>query len=422
MSFPLSDFIIDLDPVVERKPLDLFEEKYKPTCEEEFFGNELAIQKFKDWDLRKYALCIVQGHRSSGKTTFIDLMLKDYDVAEYSDNMERKELFRHIFRLIDTRSVVNQISSKNKPTAILIDNAETFLGDGKNFDEFCKIAENGPRTVPIVLTVTKIKKKMNKKTRFLLIDLQPTNTTILNKITKRIIKDENIKIDNFSRSRLIEKCNNDIRQVMHMLKLMTYSSETKFNKSNVERLIEFSSQDAFFDASALVDRIYNKTDIEATETINAKMRFYSGEQYSVEQLLYSNLTKLESIEPVVEILQGMSDSDLFQKFMYERQEWDFKEYSLLETCVKSEILIPKAKYKIGKNCINNLQLNTSKNGKFINKLNIDAEDTNLLFVLKKYHMEESKILDEDTDYETYSKLCNIYKLPKKTKKYFDVDN
>lgn len=422
MSFPLSDFIIDLDPVVERKPLDLFEEKYKPSCEEEFYGNELAIEKFKSWEMRKYALCIVSGAKSSGKTTFVDLMLKDYDVAEFSDNMERKELFKHLKRLIDTRSVIHQISKKNKPTAVLIDNAETFLGDGKNFDEFCNIAEKSSRTVPIVLTVSKLKKKMNKKTRFLLIDLQPTNITILNKIAKRIIKEEGIKIDNFSKSRIVEKCDNDVRQLMHMLKMLTYSSESKVDKQNVERLVEFSTQDKFYEASSLVDRIYNKTDVEPTETIEEKMRLYDGEQYSTEQLLYSNLTKLDSIDPLVDILESMSYSDVFQKHMYETQDWDFKDYSLLETCVKSEIVIPKSKYKIGKNCINNLQLNTSKNKTAISKIKVDIEDVNRLFILKKHYMEENHELDDDIDYETYSKLCNIYNLPKKTKKYFETDN
>lgn len=422
MSFPLSDFIIDLDPVVERKPLDLFEEKYKARTEEEFFGNESAIKKFKSWEMREYALCIVSGDKSSGKTTFVDLMLKDYDVAEFSDNMERKEMFKHLKRLVDTRSVIHQISKKNKPTAILIDNAETFLGDGKNFDEFCNIIENSSRTVPVVLTVSKIKKKMNKKTRFLLIDLQPTNIAILNKVAKKIIKEEEIYIDNFSKSRIIEKCDNDVRQLMHMLKMLTYSSETNIDKQNIERLIEFSTQDRFYEASTLVDRIYNKTNIEPVESIDEKMRIYDGEQYSTDQLLYSNLTKLDSIEPYSKIIEGMSCSDIFQKYMYETQDWDFKEYSLLETCVKSELLIPKAKYRIGKNCINNLQLNTSKNRVAICKIKIDTEDVSILFKLKKYYMEENHKLDENIDYETYSKLCNIYKLPKKTKKYFETDN
>ena len=53
---------------------------------------------------------------------------------------------------------------------------------------------------------------------------------------------------------------------------------------------------------------------------------------------------------------------------------------------------------------------------------ITVEDVNLLFNLKKHYMEKNGKLDPDLDYETYSKLCNIYKLSKKTKKYFNVDN
>lgn len=421
MSFPLSDFIIDLDPVIEKKPLDLFEEKYKPTCEDEFFGNELAIQKFKNWDRNMHPLCIVSGERSSGKTTFVDLMLKDYEVAEYSDNMERKELFKNIFRLIDVKSVLSQISDKNKPTAVLIDNAETFLGDGKNFDEFCNIVEKSCRNVPIVLTVSKIKKKMNKKTRFLLIDLQPTNVIILNKVAKRIINGEKLKVDNISKSRIIEKCNNDVRQLMHLLKMMTYSNE-KIDITSVERLVEFSTQDKFYEASSLVDRIYNKTGIEPTETMEYKMILYDGEHYSTEQLLYSNLNKVSDIDVIASILDGMSSSTILQKTMYELQEWDFKDYSLLETCVKSELLIPFGNYKIGKNCINNLQLNISKNQTAIDKLKINYEDSRISFELKKHYMEIDKCLEIGIDYETYSKLCNIYNLSKKTKKYFENDN
>lgn len=437
MSFPLKDFIINYedDSSEQKQPLDLFEEKYRPKDISEFYGNDDAIRVFKEWEAnlenrKKLAFCIVYGPKSSGKSTFVELMLKNYHIKEFADNMERKDLFNSIHKLLNTRSVAHQISEKNRNTAIVIDNAENYLGEGKTFDEFCSIVEKSARTVPVVLIVSKMKKKMRKSSRFLLIELKPTSTIIMNKIAKEIIKTEEITIDAFSKSYIIEHCKNDLRYMLHVFKLISYSLDKTVTQDNVERIIEFSKQDRFYEASALVDRIFNKNGISGTggnktgenvcgntETFRQKINLYSEEQYSVEQLLWSNLGQVSDIEIVGDVLEGLGVSDIFQTVMYEQQNFDdYRNYSILESCVKAEVLIPPGRYRIGKNTINNLQLNQSKNKVALAELRTDEKY--LTFVLLKYEMEIQKQLI-DMDYETYSKLCSIYKLNRKTRKYFE---
>ena len=108
--------------------------------------------------------------------------------------------------------------------------------------------------------------------------------------------------------------------------------------------------------------------------------------------------------------------------MHNNNEWSLKENSIIQGCILPEIVIPRKKkgYKIGKNTINNLQLICSKNKAAIRKLKVDPTDLMEMFKLWKEEMENDKHL-KYIDYETYNKLCSMYKLKKKSKAYFTTD-
>ena len=125
----LSDFVIELQPELEPREIDIFQEKYKPRSIDELYQNELNATRFGNWNRNRklklqgvttetvskiQSFVIIHGPIGCGKSTFAELVLKDYDVSEFSDSVERKSLFKAAKHILNSHSVSNEMSEIKK--------------------------------------------------------------------------------------------------------------------------------------------------------------------------------------------------------------------------------------------------------------------------------------------------------------------
>ena len=80
----------------------------------------------------------------------------------------------------------------------------------------------------------------------------------LQELTKRIIKNENIKITKKSIDYVIKKCKGDVRYLLNIMRMSTVNNEGKIKIKEVKKIVAFMERDNFFETKEVVHNIFNK--------------------------------------------------------------------------------------------------------------------------------------------------------------------
>jgi DNA polymerase III delta prime subunit len=192
--------------------------KYKPTHLENFVGNKPAIKSLNEWLKSSTATkcALISGSNGTGKTLLIELILRDYNVLNVSNDEEiNQTYFNKITTFLTMKTDVNK-----KKNVIVFHDIDTIGYNG--FIRFLVdcIKET---SVPIVCSCDDRYKQSLKPILKGVLDVKlqkPLDNEIFNFIGNIVLK-EKIKINTIRLKSLISESNGDIRSIMNKLEFGT---------------------------------------------------------------------------------------------------------------------------------------------------------------------------------------------------------
>jgi len=212
----------------------MFTQKYRPTCSNDIIGNKNNINNFitwiKEWDENnKYKCALISGNSGIGKSLSIELILKEfqYCVIELNSDEERDKNYINtkIKPLLHMKKTLF-----NKKNILVIND----LDCSNDYGFLSTVIECIKETkIPIICTCND---RYNQSLKTIVnycfdIKFSKPATSEIFKFICNIVKKENIKMNENQIRDMIENDNNDIRNILNNLQLLSYSKTNDFIKN-----------------------------------------------------------------------------------------------------------------------------------------------------------------------------------------------
>lgn len=364
---------------------DLFEQKYKPLSLDDYIGskktNKDSIKTFQSIissPIKK--LTIVYGNIGCGKSCLIEILLSNYDVIEISNDThsDKSSLFDKIEKSIYSQSISTFIGGKKK--AIVIEDLDKTIGENTYYKKLLDLIDEASKkielTCPIIAITSNLKKKFNTPTKVNLIEIKTLDLEEMMNFVSNITKSEQLSISTKAMKTLILFSKFDFRKILHSLKLISYSGKTKkLTQTEILNVLRFSEADANFSAFEIVREFF---DGEKNDNLEDMINYCYSDQNTISELIFSNLGKLNNISSISTILDDICDSDVLHSKMFDDQNWDLKEYSIIFGCIEPLIEIadrkPLKKIVLRNNFLNNYSVMLSKGRNMYHELNYKRVD------------------------------------------------
>lgn len=330
---PFADFItIKKVEVKKEEYVSNFFERNEPKNLLEVVGNSTSIISLKKW-FRSIIegeevppFCYIFGEHGVGKTISVKLIFKSfgYEIVEYNETskLDKKKIVEQIEK-ISQNNGINKLFETSKKKGIVIDCVEKVLGESdKNLKKIMNC-----KKLPIILISNQ--KTINSKNVFKkyshCIRYRNPWPNELKELSKRIIKNENIKITKKSTEYIIKKCNGDVRYFLNIMKMSKVNGGAKIKIKEAKKIIAFMERDNFFETKEVIHNIFNK---------NCKLKnsdIYKQCESDTLLLTFSlqeNYPKFYNFEDVCEIADSISEGDIFRSYMFNNQCWEMYNYTV----------------------------------------------------------------------------------------------
>lgn len=417
--------------IVEKSPKKipncLFESKYKPTNLKQYIGNKQAIKTLQT--IHKKKPIFIYGPHGIGKSLLAQLFLQEtHNIIEIDDIQEKNKFFEKLKKIITSKPL-------QKPSAIIIENIDTNIGEGVYFNKFIETIEkwnSTPTPIICICTGENIKKKYKISKNIELIKLEYPETQEMQKFCSSIASKEEINLCNNSIDLIISASRYDFRKILHFFKLITIGKhKKKYTTKDIIKIIEFSEADTVYSAYEIIEEIFNDN---IDKNIEELTRDCYPDQPLINDIIYSNATNGIDLQNTFNILNGFSISDTFQKHIFKNQSWQLRDYSIINGSINAFHIIKqksnKKHRKIKKNQLNNLPWICAKNNitltEYTKNTSLNTEETLFTFkniIIPLFHPKiENKTLTEENikelqqygihDASLFSKLWGLtYKKP-----------
>lgn len=310
---------------------------------------------------------VVTGPHGCGKSTIIDILLKDYNIINLN------ELSSHT--LIDSKLILNiHINSQDNKNIILVDDWESITTscNKRGITEIIK-DNNFNRWMPMVIItnnkhdkqISNIKKCSNEIKIY-----HPFSSEIIRWIYN-ICKQENINIKYDLISDINNHCQNDLRRILIFL------NELNVNYKNIyidEKILDIIKKSLGKTNQSL--DLFKATEYLLTDynNLNNCIEMYKIDKTVIPLMIFENYHKYTGHSHI--IMDKISLSDIFEYYIFCEQNWDLLEvYGLISCGIPSYFV------------------NKFTNGKTNQKL-IYATDLNKASVMKMNKKNKSNISDK----------------------------
>jgi replication factor C subunit 1 len=365
------------------KKTDLFiQQKYKPTKLSQIIGNSTSIEYIENWlntydvvkdflknngllkksskgrkkklvnmsDLnleysRRKGNLLITGSHGSGKSTIINIILKDgkYDIVNLN-------MLDHKIKVdIDLISKLANRSDSNKKLVLLIDELESVitLNDKNAVFEIIK-DNNFNRWMPIIIITNNQHNKQLNETKKYSNEVK-IYSPFQNEIVKwinNICKNEKILLEYDLIPKFIEYCQNDMRKMLIQLdELKVNYSNSKINIGILENFMDImKKKDQDFD-------LYKSTEemLIDYKDIDTCLELYDTEKVLMPLMIHENYYKFIKKDKYHMVLENLSKGDILENYIYGEQNWDLLEIHGLISCVMPSYYINK--YSNGKKTV-----------------------------------------------------------------------
>lgn len=417
----------------------LWTEKYRPKTLETYLGNDSLVELIKNWIIRHKKkefgverFLLLHGSPGVGKTTLAHIIynIYDYDILECnaSEQRSKKKVAQRI-GTIGKQSVCFDNEMKRKEVGVIMDEIDGVAGGDKGaieelikilegkkkkkkeeIEKNIKIDENGVKTdksikFPIICTCNSIKdKKLQTLLRkSLVIRINKPSISDLNKLAKKIIKNEKINITKTDLNQLISSSKKDYRSLISNLYQYNLNNSTSLlNKTKDEIELEEVSCEK---PVVICNFMLNKQSFNYEE--NSKL--VEGDENIFFLNIYSNYLKLLSYNKIsknkASLIEQMSDNicyyDKCKHFFYSNSFHGYEEkyyvmVGIIHNLLLLKQMIKKNKYQLEHHANYNYYLQEKSN--ISKKLNIydysdekdkqsNSSNSNYFNINKKYNLD-----------------------------------
>jgi replication factor C subunit 1 len=359
----------------------LIQQKYKPTKLTQIIGNSKSIEYIDKW-LEEYEKVkeflkangllkrsskgrkkklvnlndveieyskrkgnlLITGPHGSGKSTIINIMLKDYGYDIINLNMLDPKIKVDVDLI--AKLAIKNLSEGNKKMVLLIDELESVITLNDKVAVFNIIKDNNfNRWMPIIIiTNNQHNKQLNETKKYSNESkiFAPFQSDIM-KWVYNICKNEKIIIEYELLPKFIEYCQNDMRKILIQL------DEIKVNYSSIK--VTDSILNDFMDIMKKKDQdfdLYKATEkmLSDYKDIDTCLELYETEKVLMPLMIHENYHKFIKKEEYIKILDNLSRGDILENYIYGEQNWDLLEIHGLISCAIPSYYINK--YSNGK--------------------------------------------------------------------------
>ena len=352
---PISNKLINLE-----SPLNLlWSDRYKPKTISDIIGNQSQIKNIIEWldnwnncifnnikrekvsnnkfskpeNLNARAL-IVSGSPGIGKTSSIRVIsqFKGYKVFELNASDKRnKDIINNSVGFLMNNTTLNGDSITNK-NLIIMDEIDGMNGNEDKGGIKALIDIVKKTKVPIIFICNDIYSNKLKSLLNYCYDIRfnkPDKRLIVNRLYN-ICKKENINIEHLTLDYIVESFNNDIRQCLNYLDLIS-RGENKNNINNEKDNCNNFKKDQTVSNSSfdVVKKLLTKSELIKLN-FTQKLDLFFIDFDLIPHLIYENFpntipkenNKLINIEKLCEITENISYSDLIEKRIKGNNEWN----------------------------------------------------------------------------------------------------
>ena len=316
------------NPLIKEKN-ELLVDKYAPTSVQDIIGHKDVIQQIASW-LQTWAPkksgLLLTGPPGIGKTSMIHCITKTmgYKVTEYNASDSRSiSVLRGLIalgmkRLQQEVIVMDEIDGLSERGGVgeiadLIRKSVTPI--------ICIANECPPKLKPIISACTHIKCS------------RPVKSTIATAIVS-IAKKENITISKADIEKLCEENGNDIRSILNRLDFYHGDIMENANKDASLRLDLFSATQKLFS--------------HRRATLDQAADFVYVDYFMVPLMVqeaYVSASK-DSIDNVAAAAEFISDGDIFQKRLYQSQDWSLLPHIVQTSVAATRVVSGPAPFQI----------------------------------------------------------------------------
>lgn len=357
----------------------LWFEKYRPKCLKDMFlsnSDKTTITKWiNDFKKKKdgYKNCLLLfGPPGIGKTTLANIILNEnnFDPIEFnaSEFRNQKLIKEHIEEINGNINILDFMCQKKKQIGIIMDEIDGMSsGDRGGLSElisimFKKNKNKDFNSSPFICITNTIDKKIKSiKDKSCYIKFSSPNNFQLNLLLKKILENENIKLEDESILNNIAKHSQyDFRRLIN---LAEYIFKSKINFQDDPELVNHKINDLIstFEKKNIDHTPYACTEkiLNIYKDIDSIYKLYESDKNLVGLLMYENFSefiiknrkdsKKEKMSKITDIYNLYSSADIIDKEIYINQNFSLNSYACVNKCVIPSYIINKmGKYSCNK--------------------------------------------------------------------------
>jgi DNA polymerase III delta prime subunit len=346
----------------------MFSQKYKPTTQKLLFHKDVVnhIRKWIQTIEYKYEtikdvkqILFLNGPVGCGKSVTIECLFKGYNLVNIdSDNLRNNDRVNETLQqVIDFSSITlanidkwNHKNKKDKNNIVFIDNIELCE---RGIESFVNLIYTRNINVPIILicNTTKYKDIFSSYKNCTFIDFKHPSLLEMSKLIIDINKEERLNLEKDMIKQIIEKSQNDIRQIIFILEQWNISKGSKVLFSKFIDTIDFKytdddlskKMDYIFKSRGQFDfnKVYNKFLCEPHIVSNTIFQNYvnitldstSRVSEISETNKFSNKDDLNILDNMVKVMDNISYSNIIHNEIYEHQQWQLYDEYINSSCI-----------------------------------------------------------------------------------------
>lgn len=340
----------------------MFSQKYKPTTQKSLFHKDIVnhIRKWIQTIEYKYEttkdvkqILFLNGPVGCGKSVTVECLFKGYNLINIdSDNLRNNDkVSEALQQVIDFSSITlanidkwNHKNKRDKNNIVFIDNIELCE---RGIESFVNLIYTRNINVPIILicNTAKYKDIFSSYKNCTFIDFKNVSLLEISKLINDIDKEEQLNLEKNMVKQIIEKSQNDIRQILFILEQWNISKQSKISFTKFIESIDIKYTDE--DLSKKMEYIFKPNDKFNIDKLHSK---FSCEPHLISNTIfqnYANITldyisqtttisendELDILDNMVNVIDNISFSNIIHSEIYENQQWQLYDEYIHQSCI-----------------------------------------------------------------------------------------
>ena len=343
----------------------MFSQKYKPTTQKSLFHKDV-VNNIRKWiqnieykfetikDVKQ--IIFLNGPVGCGKSVTVECLFKAYNLINVdSDNLRNADKINDALQqIINFNGITlanidkwNHKNKKDKNNIVFIDNIELCE---RGIESFINLIYTRNINVPIILicNTAKYKDIFSSYKNCTFVDFKHPSLLEMSKLIIDINKEECLNLEKDMIKQIIEKSQNDIRQILFILEQWNISKTSKTSFSKFIDTIDFKYTDE--DLSKKMDYIfksknkfdfnkaYNKFLCEPHVISNNIFQNYvnitlDSKSRVSETNKMSDKDDLDILNNMVKVMDNISYSNIIHNEIYEHQQWQLYDEYINSSCI-----------------------------------------------------------------------------------------